>query len=109
MILGTTLFRMGGNASYSPAFPKGGDSALFSVEVLNLIDSPTLVITVQHRNADETTYTDLASFTAITATGVHTKDVSGLKEIVRLKYAFSSADPIDGVQFIVAAPAWRPN
>jgi len=109
MILGTILFRMGGNASYSPAFPKGGDAAVLSVEVLNVIDSPQFVITIQHRNLEDTSWTDVDTFTTITATGVSTKNVSGLKELVRLKYSFASADPIDGVQFIVAPPAWRPN
>lgn len=32
MIVGTTIFKMGGNPYYTPQFPRGGLAALFSVQ-----------------------------------------------------------------------------
>jgi len=108
MIIGTTFFRMGGVAAYSPAFPRGGEAATFSVEVFDLNDSPTFVVTIQHKNDDDIAWADLDSFSSITTTGVFTKSVTAIKEQVRLKYTFSTSDALDGVRFIVPAPAWRP-
>ena len=108
MIIGFNLFVMGGAAFYSPSFGRGGEAALFSVELLALLGSPTIAIDVEHKNVEDTTWASAGSFTAITTTGVHTKDLSGLKEELRFKYTPTSATNGDGCNMIVPAPAWRP-
>ena len=108
MIVGTTIFRLDGNAFYSPAFPRGGEAAVFTVECTHVADSPTFVVTVQHRNEEDTSWTDLGAFSNITATGTSTKDLTGIKELVRLKFTFTSTDAADAVHIIVPGPAWRP-
>ena len=107
MTTGFNLFVMGGTALYSPSFPSGGESALFSVEVLALIGTPSLAISVETKNTEDTTWGVAASFTAITAAGVATKDVSALKEEVRLKFTMSGTDG-EAFNLLVPAPAWRP-
>lgn len=110
MVVGTTLFRLDGGDYYSPEFGRGGLAATFVVEILNtsLSASQTFDIAIESRNADQTTWTQLATFTGMTATGVFTKDVSGLLEIVRLKFTFSGTNAEDSVHYLMQAPSWRP-
>ena len=60
------------------------------------------------RNVEDTSWADLGAFSNITATGTSTKDLTGIKELVRLKFTFTSTDAADAVHIIVPAPAWRP-
>jgi hypothetical protein len=108
MITGFYLFVMGGNAFYSPSFEREGEAALFSVEVYVFLGSPTVAIDVEHKNYDDTTWASAGSFSSITTVGVHTKDLSGLKEELRVKYTPTSATNGDGCNMYMPAPAWRP-
>jgi len=108
MIVGTTIFRFDGNPYYSPAFPRGGEAAVFTVETTHVSSAPTFDVTIQHKNEDDTSWADLGAFTSITAVGTSTKDVSGVKEMVRLKFTFTTTGADDAVHIIVPAPAWRP-
>ena len=109
MINGTQVTVMGGvTPFYSPSFPRGGEAALFSLEVTHKMGtSPSLAVTIDHKNADETSWTAAGAFTAITATGVATKDISSLKEELRFAFTPTGTDG-DAFHVIVAAPAWRP-
>ena len=109
MIVGTTLFKMDGNAYYSPEFPRGGLAATFAVDVTHLVGSPTVTITVQTRNSEDTGWTTLGSFSAITSTGAASVDLTGVQEIVRFEVSFDAGDDAtDGIHFLMMAPSWRP-
>jgi len=109
MIVGTTIFRMDGNAYYSPEFSRGGLAATFVLDVSHLVGNPTVTVTVQHRNEDETSFSNVGTFTSITTTGAKNVDVSDLKEVVRLQFEFDAGDDsTDGMHFLVMAPSWRP-
>ncbi len=110
MIVGTTIIHDGTGTTpyYSPAFPRGGLAALFSLDVTHMSGSPTLSVAVQHKNADETTWGAAGSFAAISGTGVATKDITGLKEEIRLNFTFTAGSAGNFVHIVVAAPAWRP-
>jgi len=108
-VVGTTIFKMDGNAYHSPEFPRGGLAATFVMDVMGLIGSPTITVTVQHRNEDETSFSNAGTFTSITTTGVKDVDVTNLKEVVRLQFEFDAGDDsTDGMHFLVMAPSWRP-
>ena len=108
MIVGTQLTVMGGSPFYSPSFGRGGEAALFSLDVTHKMGtSPSLTVSVEHKNADDTTWAAAGAFTAITATGVASKDISGLKEELRFNFTPTGTDG-DAFHVIVAAPAWRP-
>ena len=110
MIIGTTLIYPGTTTDkyYSPAFPRGGEAATFTVEATFVNGTPTLVVAVEHRNEDEAAWAGAGTFANITAAGVENKDVTGLKELIRLSYSFSSGSSGDLVHVVVPAPAWRP-
>src|SRR5210317_1293862 len=108
MIVGTQLTVMGGSPFYSPSFGRGGEAALFSLEVTHKIGtSPSLAVSIEHKNEDDTSWAAAGAFTAITATGVASKDVSGLKEEVRFSFTPTGTDG-DAFHVVVAEPAWRP-
>jgi len=108
MLTGFNLLVMGGASFYSPSFGRGGEAALFSVEILGLMGSPTITVDVEHKNEDDTTWASAGAFANITTTGVFTKDLSSLKEELRLKFTPVSASDGDGCNMMVAEPAWRP-
>jgi len=109
MIVGTTILRLDGNAYYSPEFGRGGLAANFAVDVMNIsLASGNLDITVEHRNSDTATWTQAGAFTSISAVGLATKDVTGLWEIIRLKFVFTGTTAADAAHFLVQAPSWRP-
>jgi hypothetical protein len=112
VIVGTTIFYLDGNTYYSPEFPRGGLAARFSVDVaqLALTGATQVDIAVEHRNSEDTTFSTAGTFSAVTGTGAASLDVTGLKEVVRLSFAFSGGTPVasDAVHLLVQAPSWRP-
>ena len=103
-----TIYRMDGAAQYSEPFPRGGPSAVFTMDVVAIADAPTFVVTVEHRNSNDT-WTVAGTFPNITGQGVSTKDITGLKQLLRFKYSFTSTDENDGVTFRCPRQmvAWR--
>lgn len=108
MIVGTTLFKLDGNPYYSSEFARQGLAATFSIEVTNASGTPTLSVTIEHRNAEDTTWASAQVFGSITSTGLATQDASGLKEVLRLKFVFTGGSSASAVHFLLPAPAWRP-
>jgi len=107
MTTGFNLFVMGGTALYSPSFPRGGEAALFSVEVLAKIGSPSLAIDIEHKNTEDTTWSSAGAFTSITALGVASQDISNLKEEIRIKFTMTGTNG-DAFNLLIPVPAWRP-
>ena len=94
---------------FTPEFPRGGLAALFSMEVTQLNGGATLLIDIQHKNSEDTSWSTLGTFTGITAAGTHTKDVSGIKEQMRLRFYFQTGDSAGDWFYVVpSSPAWRP-
>jgi len=107
MVLGTTLFRMDGNAYYSPPFPRGGGAATFSADVTHISDAPQFDIEVQHKNNDDTSWGTAGNFTGITTVSLNSLRVTSLKEQIRFKYSFTTTDAADAVHFVMLAPVWE--
>lgn len=91
----------------SPPVARGGLAALFSINVTHKSGSPTMLASVEHKNADEVSWASAASFASITATGMATKDISGLKEQVRFSFGFTAGSAGDFFAIEVLAPVWR--
>ena len=108
MKIGDWLFKAGGTTMYGPTFGRGGLGVIFTVSILALLGSPSLTITVEHKNHDDTTFTTLGTFSLINAMGDFTKNLSGVKEEVRFAYSISATNDWEGVLLNMTAPAWRP-
>ena len=59
---------------------RGGESAVFVVDVIELVSSGSLLITIEHKNSEDTAWSTAGSFSSISAAGVATKHISGLKK-----------------------------
>ena len=109
MIVGSTVFKLDGTSYYSPEFRRGGLAASFVVDATHMEGNPTVTFTIEHRNADETTFATTGSSFQLAAAGVGTVDVTGLKEIIRIAVSFDGADDAtDAIHFVIQAPTWRP-
>ena len=109
MVVGTTLFKIDSTAYYSPEFPRGGLAATFTIDVTHMVGSPTVTVSVESRNSEDTSWTAAGSFSSITSSGVSSVDLSDIKEIVRFKYEFDAGDQVtDGLHFLMMPPSWRP-
>jgi hypothetical protein len=107
MLVGTTILKMGATEFRSPQFPRGGLSAVFTLEATHEVGTATMSAAIEHRNADDTTWAVAGTFGAITAPGVYSLDVTAIMEIVRITYTLTGAD-LTGFHVIVGAPSWRP-
>jgi len=108
MLVGYYFVKGDASTQYSPTFPRGGLSATFVVQVLQLVGSPTLTVTVEHKNIEDTSWTTAGTFSAITTVSVAKLDVSSLKEQIRFGYAITATNAWEGVLMNVLAPTWRP-
>lgn len=90
---------------FSPWFPKNGDKARFSVEIVATTGSP---FSVDIFTKDSETVGGGSSagtlLSAGTATGITTSEVSSLKELVR--YQFTVQDAQGWVLFRTLSPVW---
>ena len=107
MVVGITLLKSA-TSYYSPTFGRGGLGAIFSCEVLMVGTSGTLDIDVEHKNAEDTTFSPLGVFTQFTAAGVDIKNLTGIKEQVRFKFTIGGTQAYSFVHFNMLSPAWRP-
>ena len=108
MVIGTTLIKLDGNPYYSPSFPRGGLAGTFAVDVTHFHGVTTLDLTVEHRDETDTVFATAGVFDAIDAVEHYEVDITGLKQIVRFKYAFTGGNAEDGVHIVMQAPSWRP-
>ena len=112
MVIGSTVYYLDGNPYFSPEFPRGGLAARFAVDVTHIVlgGAVQFDITIEHRNSEDTTWGSPGTFSGITGVGPVSLDVTGLKEIIRIKFSFSGGAPAasDAVHFLVQAPSWRP-
>ncbi len=112
MLIGEYVIRLTGLDQFSAPFGRGGQNAMFSIDVLDVPGgSVQLNIDVEHKNLEDTTWAVLGSFTAITTTGVKTLTVAGAKEMLRFNYSLSAGgapNVYDTFYINTLAPVWRP-
>lgn len=112
MIIGQTLETE--VTAYTPWLPRRGDAATFLVDVIGIQSSNCqLTVTIQHKNLDEadSSATTAGTFSVATSTGIKTKRVSGLKELVRLKYFMTLGSPgnPEWIHLRMLVPSWETN
>ena len=107
MIVGEYYRRFAGAAQYSPTFGRGGNAALFAVEIFAVDASTSHTVTVEHKNVEDTSWTTLTTLATLT-TGVNVADVAAIKEQLRYAFVVNGASANLCVYANVLAPAWRP-
>jgi hypothetical protein len=107
MIIGQTLLA---GTYLSPWFPRQGDAAVFSAEVLAIGASASLQVGIQTKNSEEVDAAPPSGSLGVTGTfttaTIGTVSVTGMKELVRFYYLVGATN---WVHFRVLPPAWRNN
>ena len=109
-LIGTLVISPGSvSPVYTKPIPRGGAAALFSIEVLEIDASVGLAVMVQHKNRS-CTLADLSGFSSvITTTGVHSLDMSGFKELVRVRAQYDTGTASGDLARISNMTfSWRP-
>ena len=94
---------------YSPPFSREGLAATFIADVTHrqAAGGLTLLVSLEHRNLDDTTWSTAGSFAAISTVAVATKNITGLKELLRWAVTFSSGSAGE-FYWALFTTAWRP-
>ena len=67
MLYGFSVAKEGGESRYSPPFRRQGSSATFVFEVLGVYNSPSLTITLQAKDVEDTACSDTATTRSVFA------------------------------------------
>jgi hypothetical protein len=107
MFLGQNLLKQDGNTYYTNPIARGGEAGLFSLSITHVANSPTVAVSVEHKNSADTSWTTAGAFSSITTVGEYQLGVSGLKEMVRIALVISGASANAGINVVLNAPSWR--
>jgi hypothetical protein len=107
VLIGGCYRRNSGGAQCSPTFGRGGNAALFSVEIFDVDASTTMTVVVEHKNEEDTSWTTLATLASMSS-GVNTQTASASKEQLRYAITIDGASASLSVYANVLAPQWRP-
>ena len=73
--------------------PRGAHNAFFTVDVVTMTGTnPVLTIRVQHKNREDTSFTNAATFDTFTVPGMQKLEVNDLKEEVRMCFEMEAGD-----------------
>lgn len=65
MIVGQYIHKGGGTPIHSQSFARGGLGLICTASGLQVLGSPTVTITVEHKNFEDTTWSSLGGFLVI--------------------------------------------
>lgn len=97
----------GTSPQYSLPFGRGGDAAVFSFIVTQIEGGVTLVMAVEHQDAEKTWL--CAGSVSASTPGVSRLRVSGLKKELRFKFTSSMGSSGDLVRLLIPPPRWFPS
>ncbi|MCE9637757.1 MAG: hypothetical protein K8T90_18815 [Planctomycetes bacterium] len=106
MLVGDLMLVMAGNPYYGAPLGRSTLRANFTVQVLNTTGTASMVVAIEHRNADDNAWTAAGAFAPIGANGVYVLDLAGLKELIRFRFSFVAGAATDGMYVYAAAPQW---
>ena len=116
-VIGDTVFEGADSSTtpksslYSPWFPRGGDAAVFTLEVIS-INGLTLTWVVETKNSEDANSAASTVGSAVTATTTglkYTATLTGFEELVRFRYDTGSSASMDWVHFRALNPSWAYN
>lgn len=95
------------NALYSPEFGRGGLTGLFALNILQILSSPTMTVTLEGRADDSTSWSTVGTFSSITTAGIKSASFSTLPQILRYKFEVTGSSDTSGVCMQLYSPQWR--
>jgi hypothetical protein len=101
------IFKGDGNPLYSPEFARGNLTADFNVFIWQILNSPTLTITIEGRAIDATSWSTVGTFSSITTVGAKSSTQTALPELLRFKFEVAGSSEMSGVAIEILAPVYR--
>lgn len=101
------VFKGDGNPVYSPEFGRGGLTGLFALNILQILLSPMLTVTLEGRAEDGTAFVTVGTFSSITTGGIKQLTQGSLPQILRYKFEVAGASETSGVCIQLFSPQWR--
>jgi len=93
---------------YSTPARRGGESGIFVADVLEFLASANLVISIEHKNSEDTAWTAVGNVAAIGAAGVVSAHITGIKEFYRWAMAFQPGVAAGDMYRLVKSVSWLP-
>jgi hypothetical protein len=110
MLDGFYFVKGDGSTQYSNSFSRQALNAIFNAMAVQKVGpSPSLTITVDHKNHDDTVWATIATFGVITtasATVVNSIVGTGIKEEVRFSFTLTATNQWEGFLIRMLAPGW---
>ena len=109
ILIGQTL--VNGATTYTPWMLNLADAITFAVEVIGRSTNGNLTVSIQHKDVTQTDANATTEATTISANSVdvHRQRYTGLKRLVRLKYACTGSATLDWSHFRMLPPAVEGN
>jgi hypothetical protein len=101
------FFKGDGNPVYSPEFARGGLTGLFALNILQILNSPTVTVTIEGRSDDSTAWATVGTYASITTAGVKTLNQGSLTQVLRYKFEAAGSSDTSGVCIQLYSPQWR--
>jgi hypothetical protein len=106
-IVGDYFRKFAGGDQNGPSMPRGGESAVFGIEVFAVDAGATIDFRVEHKNIEDTTWVNLVTLATLGA-GISTANASAIKEQIRFVFVVNGTNNYSSVYANVLAPMWRP-
>jgi len=95
---------------YSPWFPRGGDNAIFTADVIELDGAAVTIYADTKSSQDDGAGTPVTSGTSIAANSVgrtsNEWDAAEFKDLVRYRFSISGDNPGNWILFRMLPPQW---
>ena len=79
---------IGGLRYYSPAFPRRGNAATFTVDVAGVSGPAALEVAIEHKSAKGASWATAETFLPITGATIATVDLRSLDQTLRFAFEF---------------------
>ena len=107
MLNGFYAFKGDGSPVYSPEFRRGGLLAVFSLYIGQVLNSPTLTVTIEGRTEEGTSWATLGTFPSITTAGSKMSSQSAVPQVLRFKFEVTGASEMSGAFIQLLSATWR--
>jgi hypothetical protein len=106
-IIGDYFRKFAGGPQYGPTMPRGGEAAVFGIEIFAVDAASSIDFSVEHKNIEDTSWTNLVTMATLTS-GVNTATATAIKEQIRFVFVVNGGNAWASVYANVLAPMWRP-
>ena len=99
---------------FSPWFPRGGDNAIFSLDVIDVDGTPSLAVDIFTKNSEDTgegamtgiSFSMTGTTAGVTTTRLESTKTNGMLELVRYQFKLTAGNAGDWILFRMLPTSW---